>query len=574
MLKPVEHIENITLNMNTSLQTNCDMKLDLNENYIGPSTCVIQAIKNLDPLYITRYPNYDDLYKTIAEFHHVEPHSIAISNGLTDAVWAILSSFWEKNDIVVTVTPAETPIFSAVQLHGAELQEIPYKNKWIYPYEQVKEALCDDKVKALYLCTPNNPTGDMVPEHYIEEFVCAHPNKLFIIDESFGNFSGYTNIDLAKKYDNVFWIKSCSFDYGLAGLRFAYIVSEMHNIECVNKFLSKNAVNIVAAIATKASIEDKNYIRYVANEIARSRAFLTEEIRKLGFDVYRSYGNFILVDFKSKADLIYKKFVSNNIVVKNYFDDSVLNGHLRITIPTASAAERLIALLKSRNTLVFDLDNILFDVSESAFKAIKMTYLHFTGKNISDYDLNRMRALLGTSNPQKLLIDVIKRSGFNFANTDVLNVYNEYYSIDGMAFIDNETLLIEPNIIKKLSEQYNMAICTERSLQDTMFVLKKYNIDRYFSKIITADSVPETLRFPDTTPLLMIKEAFITDYLICFCGASDFAKSAIKFNYSVPVGVEVSGAKSSAIVDSLKNVGVEIFVSDFQELLAFTEQCM
>lgn len=554
---------------------NWDMKLDANENYIGASTLAVQAVKDLSALDFASYPEnspaYSSLKRMLAEFHKVDESSIVFTNGGEEAIASFIYSNLTVGDAVVAVTPFESNLHKYANCVGAKVQTLPYKNSWIYPLEDVKSALNEESNKVLFITTPNNPTGDIVSETLIAELAESFPDKIIVIDESYASFSGYTNVNLVKNYQNIVVIKSLSKDYGIAGLRFGYVVSNKQNISKISSSLCEHNVNIAALVAAEASLKDSNYVRFVANEIARSRAYLIEEIRKLGVNVYRSYGNFVLADFGAKSDLIYTKLKSNGILVKSYQNDSVLDGHLRITVPTLTASERIVALLKSRNTLVFDMDNVLFNVFDSVYVAIRNTYLHFTGKNLSNYDISRVRCLIGSSDPKKILMEIIKRSGFNFPIEEVCEIYENNYWINGSALIDNEELLLDVSFIEKLSRRFNLAICTERARHDTMFLLKKYNLDKFFNKVITSDDVPPSLGLPDTTPLLMIKEAFITDYLLYFCDTQNAAQAALKFNFATPIGILTQNSKSDLYSDTLDKIGVKIKINDFNELSQILE---
>ena len=571
MLKPTEFINNFEFQNSDDFCLECEMKLNQNENYIGISTDALMAIKNLEAKDVCAYPSYSSLYKTIVDFHKIDISSVALTSGFDEAISSLLFSYLNKGDSIVIATPYDSNISKIVCKVGVNLIEVPYKNKWIYPIDEIMDVL--ETANALIISTPNNPTGDVLSESQIAHILESYPDKLIIIDESYSNFSGFTNLPLLQKYDNVAIYKSCSKDYGLAGLRFGYILADRTIIDSVKKVLPQYNVSVVASVAAEASLKDQNFVKYVANEIARSRQYLTDEIRKMGFDVYRSYGNFILVNFGDKADLVYQKFKSNNIIVKNYSNETALLGHLRVTVPTLSASERIISLLKSRNTIVFNFD-LFFDVTLSVFKAIQLTYNHFTGKNISEADIIRMRALAGTSSYTKLLLEIISRSGFNYPREDILKVYSNYYWVDGSALIDDEKLIVDCDMLCNLAQKYNVAVYTDRTTQETKFLLKKFNLTKYFQKIITSDDIPESLRMPDTTPLLMIKESLITDYLICFFDSTDAILASNKYNYSVPIGFVPFFDKSNLHKETIEKLGISKFISNFDELVDFLEHSL
>ena len=104
-----------------------------------------------------------------------------------------------------------------------------------------------------------------------------------------------------------------------------------------------------------------------------SKNYLTEELEKLGAKVYKSYANFLLVDFGERCEFIYNKLKKYSIITR-IFSNDLLKNHLRIAIPPLNQAKKLIEILNNNKTLVFDMDGVLIDVRKSFRQAIKSTY--------------------------------------------------------------------------------------------------------------------------------------------------------------------------------------------------------
>lgn len=571
MLTPRDELKNIETYEIASYPEIWDMKLDSNENYIGPSTKVMKAIKELSAEEVSHYPCYGKLYELLAQEYNVNTSELVITNGADEALSAVLNTYVSKGDKILTVTPSFSMPGIYTRLTGAEYIEIPYEKKWEYPYATIKNHLNND-INALLITTPNNPTGDIVEIEKIEEILVENPDLLVIIDETYANYCSKTNVSLVEKYDNVVVVKSFSKDYALAGLRLGCIISKDENIKSIKKVLSPYNVNTAAVAAAEAALNDKEYLNYVVSEISHSKAYMVAEFEKLGAKVYPSGANFLLVDFGSRSELIFDILKSNKIIVKCYKSNSYLKNCLRITVPTVSAATRLVSLIKSKITLIFDMDGVMVDVSKSYFEAIKHTYNHFTGKNLSDEQIHNARKLGGLNNDWDLTSYLIKQSGFEFPYEKVVEVFQNHYWNDGQGSINEENLLIDEKLLYELSKKYNLAVFTGRPKDEALYTLSKFNIKRYFQKIVTMEDLPVNMQKPDTAGLLLIKNSLITDYLIYFGDTVDDAKCASNFTGTYGVGVLPPSDKSEELKNLLLKTGSREVIENINDLTTVLEK--
>ena len=175
-----------------------DLKLDSNENPYGASKEVLWALKELTNAQISRYPHYGELIDKVAQRFRVSQDEVLLTNGADEALSAAINTYISENDRVLSVTPSFSMPKIYTKIAGAHYIEIPYSDKWTYPAEAVISTI-DDSVKAVIITTPNNPTADIVPENVIKEIVQKCRNIPVIIDETYANFSGVTNIRLVEE---------------------------------------------------------------------------------------------------------------------------------------------------------------------------------------------------------------------------------------------------------------------------------------------------------------------------------------------------------------------------------------
>lgn len=570
MIKPRKEIVELKSYQTALYPQTWDMKLDSNENYIGPSSSVIKALKQLSTEDVSHYPHYGNLYKVLSEKYDIDKSCIAITNGADEALYAVINTYIENNDCVLSVEPSFSMPELYSKLVGANYIKVPYKKKWSYPLEEIINAV-DIRTKMIIITSPNNPTGDIISQEEIIKILEIYPDIAIVVDETYANFSQHTCISLCDTYKNLIVVRSFSKDYGLAGLRLGCVISAAENIDCIKKTLSPYNVNSIAVIAAIEALKDDNYIETVRTEYKKSYEFLFKNFKELNFTTYQSYGNFILVDFGSKCNLIYEKLKSNKIIVKNFDStDKNLSNCLRITLPTYSAATKILDLIKSRDTVVFDMDGVLVDVSSSYMQAIKYTYNYFTGKEIDDDEIYEAKKLGGLNNDWDLTDYLIRQCGFDFSYDDIVEIFQKQYWNDGKGSINNESLLIDTKVLDELSKNYNLAIFTGRPKEEAYYTLNKFEILKYFSKIVTMNDLPHDRQKPKTDGLKLIKDSFLTDEIIylgdtvddMFC-ASDFGA------YGIGVLKNNSDVKQPA--DYLFNAGAKVVINSVNDIINVLE---
>ena len=167
---------------------------------------------------------------------------------------------------------------------------------------------------------------------------------------------------MVEKFDNVIILKSFSFDYALFGLNLNLIYSRKEIIENLKKI--SESVNCIALKAGYSAYNDDKYYENIKNLNINARNLLFEGLKEKGFEPYESEANFILCDFSYYADFYYQKFKNNGVIVKNFPDSPEYKNHLRITVPKIGGVKYILALLKKKDVLIFDIDK-LFDVQIS-----------------------------------------------------------------------------------------------------------------------------------------------------------------------------------------------------------------
>lgn len=571
MIKPKKSVENMTGYYVPMYEKDWDVKIDSNENNYGPSPAVINALNNCDISNISFYPFYGELSKKIADLYNLSIDNIKVTNGADEALQGIIQTYLEENETLLTLDISfEMPVIYA-QIQGGNVIKVPFKEKWVFPVDDFLKAMNNSKVKVIYLATPNNPTGNIINENDLKRILEKSGEKIVIIDETYANYAGCSYNNYVREHDNVFVVKSFSKDFALAGMRLGYIISNQDNIKVLKKVISPFSVNAFAMKAGIAALSDIEYFNHIKKEITESRQDLKSFFETLGFIVYGSYANFLLIDADKKAEFVYRKLAEQSISVKLFKKGSKLENHLRITIPDKNGVEKIKSALQLKPSLVFDMDGVLINAGNSYRVAIEKTYEKFSGKHISQEEIQAIKNMGGLNNDWDMTKYLLERDGISVSYGDIVDAFQKIYWDDGKGLINNEVSLFNKDLFIELSKSYNLSVFTGRLRLEAMFALEKFGIKDLFYPIITTDDIPHGKGKPDSCGLNLTKNLTISNKYYYFGDTIDdmiCAKNAEFF----PVGILPPQDKTEELTNRLKANGAKVVLSSINDIKTVLEQ--
>lgn len=567
MIKPKSQLINLK-GYDADSICNYEIKLDSNENLIGPSKKVIEAIKKITPEKIKFYPNYCKLLDTLSKSYNVPIDYILPTNGGDEALSLVINTFVEPDENIVTVTPSfvMSKIYSRVC--NVEFREIPYEEKWIYPIDNIINAI-DEKTKIILVTSPNSPTGEVISDCDLQKIIDNAQNALVMIDATYSTYACKNYIPFAEQFDNVAVIKSFSKDLALAGLRLGCIITKPDHINAIKTIASPYSVNSLAAIAGVASLEDTEHLKKVQKEIAKSKEFLINGLKDLGI-IYPSDSNFLCIDFGEKANAIYERLLAHGIKTKLH-KDGVLKNHFRLTIPPLAIAKKVIDAIKKKNLVVFDMDGVLIDVEDSYRLAIQKTFEYFSSKPLSPEAIQEAKNQGGLNNDWDLTEYLLKKENITIEKSEIISKFQEiYFGKNGDGLIQNEKLLIGKNILKNLAKNNHLAIFTGRPKTEAMFSLDFFGIKDYFSEIITMDDLDQDLQKPNPYGIFMIMSR-LNPVNTFYLGDTIDDILAAKGARAKAIGVLPPGDKSKNLKKLLKSNGAQIILKNINEIIKLKE---
>lgn len=317
------------------------IKLGSNENPLGPSPKAVEALVK-DAQGISVYPSADarELVEAISEYTGIPADHIVASgpgmDGLLDGLTRLVIS---RGDEVILTTPTFSYYEISARANGAVPVYVQREEDFSVDVEKVLDAITP-RTKIIFLCSPNNPSGNVVPEEDILRIAEA-TEALVFVDEAYVEFSDKNIAHLVPKYDNIIVGRTFSKAFGLAGMRIGYGMLPIWLKEEYMKIATPFNVSSAAVAAGVAALSDTDHLNK-SIELARTgKKYLQDNIP---FKVYDTQANFVLVDVAPhKARDVTTELLKKGIIVRDCTSFANAGDSLiRITIGTEEQNKKVV----------------------------------------------------------------------------------------------------------------------------------------------------------------------------------------------------------------------------------------
>jgi len=312
-------------------EPNAKIRLDRNENPFDlPHGLKRELFSELFKIPLNRYPPAfpADIEAKIAGNLGLSPENILLANGSDELIGLTLKLFEGDHVVVSPPTFGMYPFFAAVE--GLKVVSVPLDEN----FELGDIEAHADGARAVFICSPNNPTGNVQPrERIIEVLETGAP---VVLDEAYVEFSRGSNADLVNDYDNLVVLRTFSKAFGLAGLRVGYAVASEDTMRQLRKLMPPFSVNSLSLRAVDYMLDHLDYVRKIIRYIVMERERLYGSLRP---HAYPSEANFLLV----KLDA-YEFLLERGIAVKKL--SGRLKGHVRITVGRKEENDALLEALE------------------------------------------------------------------------------------------------------------------------------------------------------------------------------------------------------------------------------------
>jgi histidinol-phosphate aminotransferase len=321
------------------------IKLDANENLALDSNFISKlashAVAQTD---LREYPleQFEDLYKQLSNYLDVDKKYLGVGSGSDQIIEMILSIFG-KNQQASIFTPTFSYFINRCELHDVALDRVPLMrdDNELPKLGFLKSATQSDIV---YICSPNNPTGNQFSERPVLEIIDRLKDKLILIDEAYVEFGNYSLAPHIAKYDNVVILRTLSKAFGLAGARIGYLIANERFAEIFRTTIqSPYPLNSFSLAVATLALSNHGFIRQTVELIKRERKRVFEELRELkGIKAFRSDANFIFLESYDNYGKILSVLRKEGLSVKAFGDLDGYRGCLRVTIGTSEMNDKFL----------------------------------------------------------------------------------------------------------------------------------------------------------------------------------------------------------------------------------------
>lgn len=323
------------------LQVNDLIKLDANEHPYGMPPHAAAAVKQSD---ITRYPDAaaGALRAALAQYTGISAEHIVVGDGSDELLHLLCFMTLEPGDEVITLEPTFSVYALSAQQCGARVISIQRDEHFDAVPSPLLEAV-GPRTKLIFLCSPNNPTGNPLPLTLVEQALAL--GKLVVVDEAYIEFGGEPVLPLFQQWPNLLVLRTFSKFFGLAGLRVGYGLFPPELVRAFHQVRAPFNVNRPAQEAALAALNgDLPLLSERRDEVLRERERLYEAIGLLpGLHPFPSQGNFLLIQAEKPGQTL-ETLARAGILVRT-FSSGRLRDCFRLTIGTPEQNARVLAAL-------------------------------------------------------------------------------------------------------------------------------------------------------------------------------------------------------------------------------------
>ncbi len=324
-------------------------KLDANENLVIDkdylSKIALDSLKKID---LRKYPIdlYEQLYRKLSQYLKINEKSLVLGSG-SDQIIDLLLTLIGNTKRLTSIYPTFSYFKTRCQLHGITFSEIMLSS--IDNSLDIEEFVVDAKKShAIYLCSPNNPTGNQFGKSDILHILDTLKNNLIIVDEAYVEFSKYSLTKYVNEYPNLVILRTFSKALGLAGARIGYMIANKQLAELFrNRIQLPYAVNSLSLAIALSLISSPKKVQESISLIKHERERLYQNLSKIkNIEVYKSDANFLFIKCNTKYSRIVQALENSKIIVKGLGNIKNYGNCVRITVGTRKMNNKILSAIK------------------------------------------------------------------------------------------------------------------------------------------------------------------------------------------------------------------------------------
>lgn len=332
------------------------VKLGSNENPFGPSPLAAQAMKAAIKS-VHLYPDTDmvTLRERLAERHSISPNQLIVTAGSTNLLDILARTLLAPGLNAVTSERSFIVYPIATRSAGAELREVPMRNDG-FDLDAICDAI-DSETRLVYIANPNNPTGTLITAREMDRFLDRIPENVVVaLDEAYFEYADwlahergveYTHaLDYVRQERSVIVLRTFSKAYGLAATRIGYGMGPAELIDYIARLKSAFIVNGIAEAAALAALDDHEHYELSMRNNSAQLAWLTRQLREIGYNPVESWANFIYIETGEDAAALSRRLQMNGIIVRPLNGSWGARTAIRVTVGSPEENKKFIEAMK------------------------------------------------------------------------------------------------------------------------------------------------------------------------------------------------------------------------------------
>lgn len=286
------------------------------------------------------------MIQAYANYAGVQPEQVLTSRGADEGIELLIRAFCEPNQDAILFCPPTYGMYAiSAETFGVERKKVPLTADWQLDLPSIEANL--DRVKLVFVCSPNNPTGNLVKRADIIKLLeMTQDRAIVVMDEAYIDFCPeVSTVDLLAQYPNLAILRTLSKAFALAGLRCGFTLANAELINVLLKVIAPYPVPVpVAEIAVQAlSPAGLARAKYQVLDLGANRAYLQVGLSMVpGVQVFEGWGNYLLVKFPD-GDALFKAAWEHGIILRN----SPIENCVRISVGNREECEKTVAFIRN-----------------------------------------------------------------------------------------------------------------------------------------------------------------------------------------------------------------------------------
>lgn len=324
------------------------VKLNQNENpFDMPREIREEVARRLASRPWSRYPDFvpATLLARLAEFAGWRVDGVLAGNGSNELIQAVLMVTVSPGTRVVISEPTFSLYRQVATVLGGEVVSVPLTDRLEYDAAGINECLRRGRADVLILCSPNNPTGNVISHEHLIGFAKSF-DGIIVVDEAYHEFSGQTAVPLLAELPNLVVLRTFSKAMSMAGLRVGYLLASAELAREVHKATLPYNLNFFSATAAEVACEKYDLLRPQIERIVGERERLRRSLDSLPtVDCVPSLANFMLIRTPVKPSRMFQELLARDVLVRDVSRYPMLSDYLRISVGSPNENDRLLEVI-------------------------------------------------------------------------------------------------------------------------------------------------------------------------------------------------------------------------------------